>query len=181
LLLISSSIAVFAQEVYLCVWRNPERTMTKIFPDAKDYISASEKISSSQLQVIEKKIGFEVLPGQRDVFLFYEMTGEKGKPVGTIIAVTQKGEFGAIEIVFGLDTNLVIQDLYVQRTRERNQQFKKREFLDLFVGQKAQDALSFKKLYKGPETPGTSAVIRGLTKALITYDIVVHGGEDKGQ
>ncbi|MBD3320170.1 MAG: hypothetical protein GF350_03655 [Chitinivibrionales bacterium] len=155
--------------------------MTKIFPEAKDYITINEKITPSQLKLIEEKVGFEVLPGQRDIFPYYTMIGEEGEHIGTIIAVTQKGEFGAIEIVFGLDINLVIQGLYVQRTRERDQQFKKREFLDLFVGQEAHDALSFKKLYKGPETPGTSAVIRGLIKELTTYKIVVLAGKDKGK
>lgn len=159
--------------MYLCVWRNPERTMTKIFPNAKDYMTVNVKISPDQLEAIETKLGFEVLPGQRDVFQYFKMTGENGERVGTIIAVTQKGEYGAIETVFGLDTNLIIQGLYVQRARERDQRFKKREFLDLFVGGKAKDALSFDKLYTGDATPGTTAVIEGLKKALVTYDILV--------
>ncbi len=147
--------------------------MTKIFPDAKDYLSVNEKISSEQLERIEKRIGFEVLPGQRDVYPYYIMTGNDGKRIGTIIAVTQKGEYGAVEMVFGLDTNLVIKGLYVQRARERDQRFKKREFLDLFVGQKAGDALSFNKLYTGDPTPGATAVIQGLIKALVAYEVVV--------
>jgi len=147
--------------------------MTKIFPDALDYISVNASVSPEQLQQIEKSIGFEVLPGQRDIFPHYTMTGEEGTHIGTIIAVTQKGEFGAIEFVFGLDTNLVIKGLYIQRARERDRRFKEREFLDLFIGRKAEEALTFNSLYQGPETPGTSAVIRGLTKALTTYDVVV--------
>ncbi|MBD3244162.1 MAG: hypothetical protein GF331_26460 [Chitinivibrionales bacterium] len=147
--------------------------MTRIFPDAKDYLTVNEKISADQLKAIEETLGFEVLPGQRDVFQYFKMTGENGKRIGTIIAVTQKGEYGAIETVFGLDTNLVIKGLYVQRARERDQRFKKREFLDLFVGRKAEEALSFGKLYTGDTTPGTTAVIRGLKKALVTYDILV--------
>lgn len=172
-LLIISAASVFAQDVYLCVWRNPERTMTRIFPDAKDYLSVNEKISPRQLEAIEKKLGFGLLPGQRDVFPYYTMTGEDGNRIGTIIAVTQKGQYGAIEFVFGLDTNMVIKDLYVQRARERDRQFKKREFLDLFVGQKAKDAFSFDKLYSGDASPGTDAVIQGLKKALVTYDHLV--------
>lgn len=149
--------------------------MTKIFPDANDYLSVNDKISAEQLEAVEAKLGFEVLPGQRDVFSYYTMTGEGGESIGTIIAVTQKGQYGAVEFVFGIDTNMVIKGLYVQRARERDQSFKKREFLDLFVGQKAEDALSFDSLYTGEETPGTAAVIRGLKKALVTYDIVVRG------
>jgi hypothetical protein len=155
------------------VWRNPERTMTQIFPDAKDYLSVNEKIAPSQLSEIEATIGSEVLPGQRDIFSYYRMTGQKGEHIGTIIAVTQKGEYGAVEFVFGFDTKKVIKGLYVQRARERDQGFKKREFLDLFVGKSARDALTFDALYGGPETPGTEAVVRGLKKALVAYDVVV--------
>lgn len=162
-----------AQDVYLCVWRNPERTMTRIFPNAKDYISVNEKVAPEQLKVIEETIGFEVLPGQRDVFPYFKMTGEDGERIGTIIAVTQKGEFGAIEFVFGLDTNQVIKGLYIQRARERDRTFKERQFLDLFVGRKTVEPLEFTKLYTGPKTPGTSAVIRGITKALVTYEVIV--------
>jgi hypothetical protein len=168
---------MYAQEVYLCVWRNPERTMTKIFPNAKDYLTVNEKISAQQLAAIEQKIGFEVLPGQRDVFQHFTMTGDDGERIGSIIAVTQKGEYGAVEMVFGIDTNQVIEGLYVQRARERDQGFKKRGFLDLFVGQKARDALLFDELYAGDPTPGTTAVIQGLTKALVTYDVVVSGAK----
>ncbi|MBD3315158.1 MAG: hypothetical protein GF344_05180, partial [Chitinivibrionales bacterium] len=75
--------------------------MTKIFPDAKDYLTVNEKISPQQLTTIEKKLGYEVLPGQRDVFQYFTMTGENGDPIGAIIAVTQKGEYGAVEVVFG--------------------------------------------------------------------------------
>ncbi len=153
--------------------------MTKIFPNARDYLSVNEKISPKQLKEIEKKLGFELLPGQRDVFPYYTMTGEKGEPIGTIIAVTQKGEYGAIEFVFGLDTNMVIKGLYVQRARERDRRFKKPGFLNLFVGQKAQNAFGLDKLYTGDSTSGTDAVIQGLKKALVTFDHLVLGPEKK--
>ncbi len=179
LLLIFSALGVFAQDVYLCVWRNPERTMTKIFPEARDYISANQKISPSQLEEIEKRIGTKVLPGQRDVFLYFNMTGDNGEHVGTIIAVTQKGEFGAVEFVFGLDPAGVIEDLYVQRARERDQRFKKRDFLDLFVGQNVRGASNLEKTYQGAKTPGTTAIIEGLEKALTAYDVLVLNGENK--
>jgi hypothetical protein len=156
--------------------------MTKIFPNAKDYLSVNDKISPEQLEAVEAKLGFEVLPGQRNVFSYYTMTGDGGERIGTIIAVTQKGQYGAVEFVFGIDTNMVIKGLYVQRARERDQSFKKREFLDSFVGQNAEDALSFDALYTGKETPGAAAVIRGLKKALVTHDIIVLGSsKDKSK
>ena len=39
--LLAGSIPAIAQDVYLCVWRNPERTMKKLFPDAEGYLTAA--------------------------------------------------------------------------------------------------------------------------------------------
>jgi hypothetical protein len=157
----------------LCVWRNPERTMTKLFPDAEGYLTVDIGISDEQREEIESRLGFELLPGQQDRFLYFTMTGADGAEIGTVIAASQKGQYGAIEFIVGLDNELVIRDLYIQRARERDRRFKDREFLDLFVGRTLSEAEELHLLYTGAETPGTTAVIRGLQKELIAYDVVV--------
>lgn len=173
LLGIFSALPLSAQDIYLCVWRNPERTMTRIIPDAKDYRTVNNKVTGRQREAIEARLGFKLLPGQRDQFQYFEMTGEKGKRLGTIIAASQKGEYGAIEFVLGMDTNNVINGIYVQRSRERDTRFKDRKFLDLFVGKKLGDAMSLGKFYKGEKTKGTDAVIQGIQKELVAYEILV--------
>jgi hypothetical protein len=162
-----------AQDVYLCVWRNPERTMKKLFPEAEGYLTADIGISDEQREKIEARLGFELLPGQQDRFLYFTMTDADGAEIGTVIAASQKGQYGAIEFIVGLDTELAIRDLYIQRARERDRRFKKREFLDLFVGRTLSEAKELHMLYTGEETPGTTAVIRGLQKELVAYDVVV--------
>jgi len=101
------------------------------------------------------------------------MTDADGAEIGTVIAASQKGQYGTIEFIFGLDTDLGIRDLYIQRARERDRNFKKREFLDLFVGRTLSEAGELHLLYTGEETPGTKAVIQGLQKELVAYDVVV--------
>jgi hypothetical protein len=167
-LLLGSALPATAQEVYLCVWRNPERTMTRIFPDARDYTSVTARISPEQRAAIENSIGTELLPGQQDLFQYYEMTDAAGKAIGIVVPSTQKGEFGAVEFVFGLDPDLVIKNLYIQRARERNQAFKDREFLDLFVGRSVNDSLAVQQIENGGSTPGKQAVIRGMVKEMTT-------------
>jgi hypothetical protein len=170
---IFNSLPLFAQDAYLCVWRNPERTMTRIFPEAKDYKTVNNRITEELREAIEKRLGFALLPGQRDQFQYFEMTDETGKRIGTIIAASQKGEYGAVEFVFGMDTANVINGIYIQRSRERDTRFKDRRFLDLFTGKKPDDALSIGKAYKGEKNKGTEAVIRGLQKELVTYEALV--------
>ena len=147
--------------------------MGRIFKDAKDYKSQSRKISKEKRALIEKKLGSELLPGQRDFFQYYEMTGKDGKNIGHIIACSQKGQYGAVEVVFGLDDKHKINGIYVQRSRERDRSFKKRNFLDRFIGKSVNEARDFPKLHKGKKTPGTEAVIRGLMKELITFKEIV--------
>ena len=96
-----------AQDVYLCVWRNPERTMKKLFPDAEGYLTVETGISGEQKEEIESRLGLELLPGQQDRFLYFTMTDADGADIGTVIAASQKGQYGAIEFIFGLDTEMV--------------------------------------------------------------------------
>lgn len=155
------------------MWRNPERTMKKIFPNAKDYKSMSAKISKENREKIEKKIGFKLLPGQRETFLYYDMLDGEGKRIGSIIAASQKGEYGAIEFVVGIDTTNTVKGLYIQRSRERNRTFKKRAFLDLFVGKTIAPLKNISTTYNGEKSAGTDAVIRGLKKEFAAYDLLV--------
>lgn len=138
--------------------------MTRIFPDARDYKSIAARINSEQRAIIEKSIGYKLLPGQQDVFQYYEMTDSTGRVIGTIIPSSQKGEFGAVEFVFGLAPDLTIRGIYIQRARERDRSFKKREFLDLFIGRPIREKEAIGQIEKGGLTPGKQAVIRGLVK-----------------
>lgn len=176
-LLLFNVAPLFAQDVYLCVWRNPERTMTKIFPDAKDYLTVNETISPEQLKKIESQTGFPLLPGQRDKYQYFKMTGEGGKMIGTIIAASQKGEFGAIEFVVGFDTTGTIKGIYVQRARERDQQFKERAFLDLFIGIAMNDFAGLRAIYKDKDNLGKVAVVQGLLKEFVTFNTIVAKGK----
>ena len=178
-LLFFSVLPIYGQEVYLCVWRNPERTMTRIFPEARDYKTVNVRISPEKQRMIEQVIGYELLPGQQDQFQYFEMTDKKGQVIGTIIPSTQKGEFGAVEFVFGLGPDLKIKNLYIQRARERNQFFKDRAFLGLFVGRSLKEKMSLHQIYTGESTPGTEAVTRGILKEMVSFEILVLASDNR--
>jgi Na+-translocating ferredoxin:NAD+ oxidoreductase RnfG subunit len=165
--IIFSSIEVaFAQEEYKCIWRNPERTMVRIFPEALDYKTITKEISSQQLKQIEEKAG-KLLPGQREIFQYYELMASESS-LGYIFTSTQKAEYGAIEFVFGVDKAGKIVSIYIQRSRERDREFKKKEFLDLFIGKSANEleAIEFTK------TVGTEAILSGIRKELMAFEIL---------
>jgi len=169
ILVVIFSIAqkIYSQESYKCIWRNPERTMMRIFPEAKDYKTITKKISAENLEMIEEKAG-KLLPGQKEVFQYYELIGENDESLGYIFASTQKGEYGAIEFVFGMNKENNIIRIYIQRSREKDKEFKKKDFLDLFIGKKIDeiDKIEYVK------TIGTLAVVSGLKKELTAFEVL---------
>jgi hypothetical protein len=96
----------------------------------------------------------------------------KGSLLGYIIAAAQRGEFGVIEFVFGLDLDIKINGIYIQRARERDREFSKREFLEQFIGKGIEDVdkMEISKDITAKKTIGTTAVILGIRKELITFD-----------
>ncbi len=166
ILLIGSYSAIQAQEQFPCVWRNPERTMKRLFTEANDYRTVNRQISSEDRAAIEKEIGEQLLPGQDKVFTYYEMVNNAGQLIGYIFAPSQRGEFGAIEFVFGLSSDMELKGLYIQRSRERENKFKKQEFIDLFTG-KGMDKILGKLSHiaqKENLSYGEKAVVNGVIK-----------------
>lgn len=163
----SSVTICYSQESYTCIWRNPERTMMRIFPDAQDYKTITKKMSPENLKVIEEGAG-KLLHGQREVFQYYELTGKNNTSLGYIFASTQKGEYGAIEFVFGLDKKNIIKGIYIQRSRERDKEFKKKEFLSQFIGKNIKDIDGIEYI----DTIGTQAVISGVKKEITSFEVL---------
>ncbi len=147
--------------------------MTRLFPEAKDYRTQSVDISAEALAKIEKRLGFAVLDGQRKQFQYFEMLDANGAIIGYTSAVTQKGEFGAIEFVFGLNKKYEIIGIYIQRARERNREFKEKSFLDFFLakGVSTVDKITDPLAEKG--NIGSKALVNGLRKELIAFDVLV--------
>lgn len=162
-----------AQEVYICVWRNPERTMTRLFPAAKDYRTVTVPITPGALARIEERAGAPLLPGQREQYQYFEMLDGEGKIIGHTQAMTQKGEFGAIEFVFGMDLQQKVTGLYIQRQRERDRRFREESFLAKFHGLSVEAATAFADPMGKDATVGTRAVTLGVRKALIEFDELV--------
>lgn len=164
-LLLSSS--VYAD---VCVWRNPERTMTKIFHEAGDYKTITKLISDAKRESIEKRLGKKLAPGEDKDWVYFEITDATGKSLGYITAVAEKGEYGVIEIVMGITHDGTVIDVYIQRSSERDKEFKSEEFLKQFKDKTIKDSIELGKDIKAKETQAVKAVIFGARKKLIFYD-----------
>lgn len=155
----------------VCVWRDPEKTMSKLFPAAKDYKSIDRKISPEKRQTIEQRLGRQLDPGEREDWIYYRLTDAKGQALGFAIADAEKGEYGVIEVVMGITTEGKVKAVYVQKARERNKEFKSPEFLAQFAGKTHKDLIQIgKDIHVKERSVATNEVAFAVRKMLVFYD-----------
>lgn len=147
--------------------------MTRLFPEARDYRTVTVPIPPAALARIEERAGAALLPGQREQYQYFEMLDGDGQVIGHTQAMTQKGEFGAIEFVFGTDREHRVIGLYIQRQRERDGRFREAPFIERFAGVGVADADALADPAGADGTIGTKAVTLGVRKALIEFDELV--------
>lgn len=159
----------------VCVWRDPDKTMARLFPDARDYLTVTKKMTPAVGQRIEAQLGSRLDDSEKSEFNFYDLRARrngKAVSVGTAMALAGRGEYGVIEVVVGLDRSGVIRSVYIQRSRERtNKTIRSEDFLKQFVGKAVRDPLQFGKDLKRP--PGadvaTEAVRVTIRKMLLFH------------
>ncbi|MEM5799955.1 MAG: hypothetical protein QXZ43_04815 [Candidatus Aenigmatarchaeota archaeon] len=170
--LIAFYLLFFFSNLYaeVCVWRNPEKTMIKIFPKANDYKTITKVFGEDKRKVIEDRLGNKLAEGERKDWIYYEIKGSENKTLGYIIADAEKGEYGVIEIVMGITPDGKIEGIYIQRSREKDKNFKSEQFLKQFCGKTIKDPIKLGEDIKAVETIAVKAVILGVRKMLIFYD-----------
>ena len=171
----------------VCVWRDPERTMQKIFPDARDYKTITVKFTPNNVGAIEKELGSTIEePSQGGEFNFYDIIGASGgkpKKIGTIVALAGKGEYGVIEVVIGVDGAGKIVGAYIQRSRERvTKELESPAFLDQFKGKTSGSSFNIGSAVKPASADSAAAsgiVANVIRKMLVFYQVLEQQGESK--
>lgn len=166
----------------VCVWRDPERTMQKLFPVARDYKTVTVKMTPERIAAIERALGAELDESEKVEFNFYDImgiVGGKPKKVGTIIALAGKGEYGVIEVVIGVENNGRIVGVYIQRSRERvTRALQSPEFLSQFVGKTKDDGFDVGRHIRPAASNAEAAsgvVAFVIRKMLIFHDVLTEG------
>ena len=162
----------------VCVWRDPERTMTKLFPNASDFRTVTKRVTPDLARTIEERVGLRLDDTERSEFNFYEITGRGGggtERLGTVLALAGTGDYGAVEVVIGLGPDDRIVGAYVQRTRERHaDKLRSDEFLSQLRGRSAKDSLArWRDVRLVDEAPTASrAVAVAVHKMVVFYDVL---------
>ena len=165
----------------VCVWRDPERTMQRLFPAARDYKTVMVKMTPDRIAAIERALGARLDDSEKAEFSFYDITGGSDKPrtIGTVLALAGQGEYGAIEVVIGLDRDARIVGAYIQRARERaTKAMQSPEFLDQFAGKGKGDALEVGKDLKpaSAASAAASVVVAAVIKKMLVFNDVLRTG-----
>lgn len=191
---------IMAADLYAavgCDLNDPDRDVKRLFPSSTGfktvYVSIDRKGGDRLLGEIEERLGdrFKGLFETADVpYTIYEIY--RGKEIiGYIHGVNQKGQYGGIQVILGLDTSGVITAFYYQKLTSRQaKKLKEPAFGRQFIG------LSLKNFYgydvssgksvqgslvdriKNPDTEADvdfRASLRGVKKNLILMDEFVFG------
>lgn len=171
-LLLSMATPLWAD---VCVWRDPERTMQKIFPSARDYKTITVKMTPDKIAAIEKALGAKLDDSEKGEFNFYDIVGvAQGKPqkLGTLIALAGRAEYGTLEVVIGVDPNGRIIGAYIQRSRERvTRALESPQFLDQFKGKTKNDPFDVGAAIKsaGPDADAASRIVAFVIKKMLVF------------
>ena len=167
----------------VCVWRDPERTMQKLFPAARDYRTSIVQFNAGSIRAVEQALGGPFEEASAGEFNFYDIMGiVQGKPqkLGTLMALAGKGEYGVIEVVIGVDTSGTIIGAYIQRSRERvTRALQSRAFLSQFIGKTTRDDFQVGTALKPAAADAETAsrtVAQVIRKMMVFYDVLAKGG-----
>lgn len=173
LLAVALCLTATALRADVCVWRDPERTMRRIFPQARDYKTVTHKMTPARIAAIEAALGAPLESSERREFDVYEITGADGSRAGTVLALAGKGEYGAIEVVIGVDGSGRIAGTYIQRSRERTTKaLQSPDFLAQFAGKTKGDAFDRIKPAAPEAVPASQTVAFVIRKMLVFHDVL---------
>jgi len=154
----------------VCVWRDPERTMARLFPDARDYRTVTYKLTPDQVARIGSLAGQPLTPDESHEYNIYEIT-DGNRVIGKVLALAGEGEYGVIETVVGIGPGERIGGVYLQRIRERQRDAVQSDaFLRQFQGGSLEHELRVTPPL-GAEKP--AQVIVQLVRKMLAYEQVL--------
>lgn len=131
---ILSPLFLESSKAALCSFRNPERDVYILFPEATGYRSVMKKLDKKLKESVEKYLGqkldFDEAGGHR----FYLVLNGKDV-IGMIRPHAERGKYGIVEMVWAFSLDGKIIDYKIQRSRERGtDKVKGEEFRKQFRG-----------------------------------------------
>jgi hypothetical protein len=177
-----------------CELNEPEDEVAKFFPESTGfeayYVSIDQKGGEPLLSKIEKRLGDKFRGFYETIDLPYSIYDifSKDKKIGYINGVTQKGQFGSIQVFLALDLEGRIRGFYLQKmTNKHARKFRDANFGKQFIGLTLKDFDSYDVIsgkasgkvqtIKNPAPEAEAdfrAILRATKKNLILMDEFVY-------
>lgn len=129
----------------ICAFRNPDRDVYRLFPDATNYRSVFTELDENNRGIIEKALGQYIILSDIGTHTFYViLKGER--PIGFIHPHAELGTYGNVEIIWAYNLDGSIKDYIIQRSREkRTRELESKDFRNQFKGKRLGDIFTLGK------------------------------------
>jgi hypothetical protein len=129
-----SPLLVESSQAALCAFRNPDKDVYALFPEATGYRSVIVKLDKKAQEKTEKYLGQKLDFDEVGEHTFYLILKDKDV-IGMIRPHAERGRYGIVEMVWAFTINAKIKDYKIQRSRERGtDKVKSEEFRGQFRG-----------------------------------------------
>lgn len=137
-----SSLFLESSEAAMCAFRNPDRDVYIMFPEATGYQSVIKTLDKKTQEKVAEYLGQKLDFDEIGEFTFYLILKDKDI-IGIIRPHAERGKYGVVEMVWAFTLDGKIIDYKVQRSRERNTKIVKSEqFRRQFKGKKLNTAFT---------------------------------------
>ncbi|NIA02559.1 MAG: hypothetical protein GWP15_04185 [Nitrospirae bacterium] len=143
-----SPLFLESSEAALCTFRNPDKDVYVLFPEATGYRTVIKVVDEKIQKKVEEYLGQELDFDEVGEHTFYLVL--KGKEViGIIRPHAERGKYGIVEIIWAFTTDGGIIDFKIQRSREKGtNNVKNEEFRRQFRAKTIETAFTEKKSKK---------------------------------
>ena len=153
-----SPLLVESSQAALCAFRNPDKNVYVLFPEATGYRSVVVKLDKKAQEKTEKYLGQKLDFDEVGEHTFYLILKDTDV-IGMIRPHAERGRYGIVEMIWAFTINGKIKDYKIQRSRERGtDKVKREEFRRQFRGKTLKVAFTEanskkinSKLFKVPE------------------------------
>lgn len=123
----------------ICAFRDPDRDVYRLFPEATGYKSIFTEIDGKNRLVIEEALGQPLDINDIGIHTLYIVLKDT-MPIGFIHAHGTLGRYGNVEVIWAFNLNGSIKDYIIQRSREKKtKELESEEFRKQFRGKKLGD------------------------------------------
>ena len=118
LFLVGMCIMTTHLQAAICAFRNPDRDVYILFPEATNYKAHYRNLDKSKRKIMEDKLGQTLDINDVGTHTFYVILKDT-VPIGFIHARAEWGAYGNLEVIWALNLDGTIKDFMVQRSREK--------------------------------------------------------------